>query len=179
MFVVVTLYGSWTPTLSSVQHILFTISGQSRVEPRSQDSQNLNYFSGVCFFFNSTLNPILYSVMSLRFRRGFRDMRRNVLQKMFNSSSHQSEGSGSKYSPRQRKRFASLNLCPVAIFVVIQTLDTKRSEAADPVEVRITLYWYIYTLIWNNERELCCWEKNINSNINTALWCCDLNICED
>ena len=74
------------------------------------DSSNiyLGSFSGVCFFFNSTLNPILYSVMSLRFRRGFRDMRRNVLQKMFNSSSQQSDGSGSKYSPRQRKRLASV-----------------------------------------------------------------------
>ena len=28
MFVVVTLYGTWTPTLNSVQHILFTYSGE-------------------------------------------------------------------------------------------------------------------------------------------------------
>ena len=29
MFVVVTLYGTWTPTLHSVQHILFTYSGEN------------------------------------------------------------------------------------------------------------------------------------------------------
>ena len=31
MFVLVTLYGSWTPTLSSIQHILFTISGHPAI----------------------------------------------------------------------------------------------------------------------------------------------------
>ena len=69
-------------------------------------------FSGVCFFFNSTLNPILYSVMSLRFRRGFRDMKRSVFQRIFQmSNSQQSEGSGSKYiySPRPRKRWVRLS----------------------------------------------------------------------
>ena len=74
--------------------------------------QTKTLFSGVCFFFNSTLNPILYSVMSLRFRRGFRDMKRSVFQRIFQlSTSQQSEGSGSKYvySPRPRKRWGCLS----------------------------------------------------------------------
>ena len=30
--------------------------------------------SGVFYYFNSILNPILYTIMSKRFRRGFNDM---------------------------------------------------------------------------------------------------------
>ena len=36
MFVLVTLYGEWTETLKSVQHILFTISGEERHYINSQ-----------------------------------------------------------------------------------------------------------------------------------------------
>ena len=39
MFVLVTLYGSWTPTLSSIQHILFTISGHPAI-----NSEKNNYY---------------------------------------------------------------------------------------------------------------------------------------
>jgi len=92
MFVLVTLYGEWTTTLTSVQHILFTISG-------------------VFFYFNSTLNPILYSVLSKRFRRGFSDIKRNLLNKLFHLSTgsqpaNQSDGSGSRklYSPNGKPR---------------------------------------------------------------------------
>merc|ERR1719210_2412149 len=55
LFVVVTLYGSWTEILQQVQHVLFMVSG-------------------VFYYFNSILNPILYTIMSKRFRRGFNDM---------------------------------------------------------------------------------------------------------
>ena len=33
--------------------------------------------SGVFYYFNSILNPILYSIMSKRFRRGFNDISGN------------------------------------------------------------------------------------------------------
>ena len=36
MFVLVTLYGEWSDTLKSVQHILFTISGEERHQINSQ-----------------------------------------------------------------------------------------------------------------------------------------------
>lgn len=87
MFVLVTLYGEWTPTLTSVQHLLFT-------------------FSGVFFYFNSALNPILYSVMSKRFRRGFADIRTRFLNKLLHlpgaAAPQQSErsGSGKLYPPQ-------------------------------------------------------------------------------
>ena len=55
MFVVVTLYGEWTLPLQQAQHVLFMVSG-------------------VFYYFNSILNPILYTIMSKRFRRGFNDM---------------------------------------------------------------------------------------------------------
>lgn len=59
----VTLYGGWTKELTAIQHIIFTVSG----ERFTSDMQLcIDTFLGVCFFFNSTLNPILYSVMSLR-----------------------------------------------------------------------------------------------------------------
>ena len=55
MFVVVTLYGEWSPRISEAQHVLFMVSG-------------------VFYYFNSILNPILYTIMSKRFRRGFHDI---------------------------------------------------------------------------------------------------------
>jgi len=55
MFVVVTLYGEWTLPLQQAQHVLFMVSG-------------------VFYYFNSILNPILYTIMSKRFRRGFHDI---------------------------------------------------------------------------------------------------------
>ena len=55
MFVVVTLYGEWSPRTQYTQHVLFMVSG-------------------VFYYFNSILNPILYTIMSKRFRRGFDDM---------------------------------------------------------------------------------------------------------
>ncbi|XP_022242466.1 pyrokinin-1 receptor-like isoform X1 [Limulus polyphemus] len=54
LFVFVSLYSEWTETLRKVNHYLFTLAG--------------------CFYyFNSTINPILYSVMSNRFRVAFRE----------------------------------------------------------------------------------------------------------
>ncbi|XP_076350574.1 neuromedin-U receptor 2-like isoform X2 [Tachypleus tridentatus] len=54
LFVFVSLYSEWTDTLRKVNHYLFTLAG--------------------CFYyFNSTINPILYSVMSNRFRVAFRE----------------------------------------------------------------------------------------------------------
>merc|ERR1719411_2420175 len=55
MFVVVTLYGDWTLPLQQAQHVLFMVSG-------------------VFYYFNSILNPILYTILSKRFRRGFSDI---------------------------------------------------------------------------------------------------------
>ncbi|ODM97259.1 Neuropeptide capa receptor [Orchesella cincta] len=54
LFVWVTQYGDWTATLRDINQALF-------------------YIAGVFYFLNSTINPILYSVMSKRFRRAFRD----------------------------------------------------------------------------------------------------------
>ncbi|XP_022254745.1 neuromedin-B receptor-like isoform X2 [Limulus polyphemus] len=54
LFVFVSLYSEWTDNLRKVNHYLFTLAG--------------------CFYyFNSTINPILYSVMSNRFRVAFRE----------------------------------------------------------------------------------------------------------
>merc|ERR1719323_1790159 len=63
MFVLVTLFESWSGTLTQVQHVLFTISG-------------------VFYYFNSVLNPILYSLMSKRFRRGFADIKRSFVNRL-------------------------------------------------------------------------------------------------
>ncbi|XP_042243363.1 neuropeptides capa receptor-like [Homarus americanus] len=53
MFVIVTSYGKWTAHLRSVNTKLY-------------------YFTGICYYLNSAVNPILYSVMSVRFRIAFR-----------------------------------------------------------------------------------------------------------
>ena len=51
----VTLYGRWTERLQQIQHVLFMVSG-------------------VFYYFNSILNPILYTILSKRFRRSFADI---------------------------------------------------------------------------------------------------------
>ncbi|XP_064490192.1 neuromedin-U receptor 2-like [Ornithodoros turicata] len=54
LFLYVSLYGKWTDSLRTVNQNLFSLAG--------------------CFFyFNSTINPILYSIMSNRFRVAFRE----------------------------------------------------------------------------------------------------------
>ncbi|KFM79479.1 Neuropeptides capa receptor, partial [Stegodyphus mimosarum] len=54
LFLYVSLYSTWTDTLRLINQNLFTLAG--------------------CFYyFNSTINPILYSVMSNRFRVAFRE----------------------------------------------------------------------------------------------------------
>ena len=71
------------------------------------------FISGVCFFFNSILNPILYSVMSLRFRRGFSDIKRNLISRIFSlsQSQQQSEGGGSgKLSSPKRLEWSAFTL---------------------------------------------------------------------
>lgn len=55
MFVIVTLQGEWTHANGQAHHILFLASG-------------------VGYYLSSCVNPLLYSVMSKRFRRGFVDM---------------------------------------------------------------------------------------------------------
>jgi len=54
LFFYVTLYSEWTPMLRQINQVLF-------------------YTAGVFFYINCTINPILYNVMSKRFRRAFRD----------------------------------------------------------------------------------------------------------
>ena len=75
MFAVVSLYGTWTKILVTAQHGLFVVSG------RSTACWSLFSFSssGVFFYFNSALKPILYYVMSKRFRHGFFDTKRKVM----------------------------------------------------------------------------------------------------
>nr|XP_053639379.1 neuromedin-U receptor 2-like [Cherax quadricarinatus] len=53
LFVIVTSYGNWSAYLRSVNSKLY-------------------YCTGICYYLNSAVNPILYSVMSIRFRIAFR-----------------------------------------------------------------------------------------------------------
>ena len=124
MFVLVTLYGSWTKTLTSAQHILFIISGSFQTFCNNLCCLNFSNL-GVFYYFNSALNPILYSLMSKRFRRGFSDIKRNLLKKMYQiPTSHHSEGNRSikLESPCGRPRFVShINLpssCSVRVHLM-------------------------------------------------------------
>ncbi|XP_023222397.1 neuropeptides capa receptor-like [Centruroides sculpturatus] len=54
LFVYVSLYGEWNDTIKRINQDLFCIAG-------------------CLYYFNSTINPILYSVMSNRFRVAFRE----------------------------------------------------------------------------------------------------------
>ena len=71
MFVVVTLYGEWTAALQKSQHVLFMVSGIIWY------TLILHFYTpnpGVFYYLHSILNPILYTILSKRFRRGFNDM---------------------------------------------------------------------------------------------------------
>ena len=39
-------------------------------------------FSGACYYLSSTINPFLYSLLSVRFRRGFQDVLRRCSGRM-------------------------------------------------------------------------------------------------
>ena len=73
MFVVVTLYREWTVGLQQASYFCSNILFAS-LEFLSQAQHVLFMVSGVFYYFNSILNPILYTIMSKRFRRGFNDM---------------------------------------------------------------------------------------------------------
>ena len=75
MFVLVSLYGTWTKTLVTAQHVLFVVSGRCTAHRPLLSFSS----SGVFFYFNSALKPILYYGMSKRFRHGFSDTKRKVL----------------------------------------------------------------------------------------------------
>ena len=52
---------------------------------------------GAFYYLNSAINPVLYSLMSKRFRRGFSDMRLNLLDKMCHlPSSWKEDASGER-----------------------------------------------------------------------------------
>lgn len=74
MFVIVTLNGTWTQTNGSAHHVLFLASGE--LQGYKSDWKKVTFSSslGVGYYLSSCVNPLLYSVMSKRFRRAFRDM---------------------------------------------------------------------------------------------------------
>lgn len=73
MFVVVTLYREWTVGLQQATYFFQTFC--LRHQRNCDQAQHVLFMvSGVFYYFNSILNPILYTIMSKRFRRGFNDM---------------------------------------------------------------------------------------------------------
>ena len=117
MFVFITLYGNWTATSTSAQHLLFVFSGI--FTESSQLPLSASNVSGIFYYFNSALNPILYSVLSKRFRRGFSDIKRKLLNKVFHGQSLQSDGNSSlvKESPLRNRqpRYVASNSCVLYI----------------------------------------------------------------
>jgi len=59
LFMLVTLKNAWNKQLMYVQYVLYILSG-------------------VLYYFNSIFHPLVYSLMSKRFRRAFRDIKRNI-----------------------------------------------------------------------------------------------------
>jgi hypothetical protein len=57
----------------------------------------MNQLLGVFYYFNSAINPVLYSLMSKRLRRGLSDMKLNLLDKMCHlPSSWREDASGKR-----------------------------------------------------------------------------------
>lgn len=82
LFVVVTLRGGWNRHTGYAHYVLYLASGAyiniSRVctndVPYLQTLCMPINFSGVGYYLSSSVNPLLYSVFSRRFRRGFTNM---------------------------------------------------------------------------------------------------------
>ena len=88
MFVFVTLKGEWSKSLTRAQHILFMISGQNQ---NFSLIKTKDLILGVFYYFNSTLNPVLYSLLSKRFQEGFHHLKRNFMQRACHFSSSSSD----------------------------------------------------------------------------------------
>ena len=76
MFTLVTFLGVWDEQLATDQHVLFIVAGQTF---QSYCSQNHLLLAGVFYYFHSILNPIIYSLLSKRYRRAFIDMARDMM----------------------------------------------------------------------------------------------------
>ena len=63
---------------------------------------NIFFFPGVFYYFNSVLNPILYSLMSKRFRRGFSDIKRSLVNRyvLYLHTRYVEQKNGEKPNPR-------------------------------------------------------------------------------
>ena len=84
----------------------------------------ISTIAGVFYYFNSALNPILYSVMSKRFRRGLTDLKIKLIEKIFQfPPAHNIDGMGSKKeeSPQERQRLVILH----SIFIFAAGFDRK------------------------------------------------------
>ena len=136
--------------------------------------------------------------MSLRFRRGFRDMRRNVFQRMFHSSSfHQSDGSGSR-SPRPRRRWAhgfdydylydyhylyDYNYHYIVLFSILfihsiilfipsqQTLDTEGPAPSDYAQVNIHQQEEVSLVVFLFIWFLALLSRQSAVHLNQQIWC--------
>ncbi|KAK3855107.1 hypothetical protein Pcinc_038468 [Petrolisthes cinctipes] len=105
MFVIVTSNNSWTDQLLSVNTKLFV-------------------FTGTCYYLNSAVNPILYSVMSVRFRNalrrsvcGGRDWARRKQHHYNNSNTTVKSREISNYSFTRRLQMPSTKINDVGIHV--------------------------------------------------------------
>ena len=96
MFVFLTKLDAWTSKLGKIQSILHLVSGKSSsvIFAIFTNDLHLIYFYiviGCCCFLSSAANPFLYSLLSKRFRRGFHDIKQNILSNcrrlMYQSSS--------------------------------------------------------------------------------------------
>ena len=153
---------------------------------------NARSVPGVFFYFNSTLNPILYSVMSKRFRRGFSDIKLNLFNRLVqlssaSSHSQHSDGTATRKlcsphgKPRwgQQELFANfqqetLNLhCWNFDILVTELFSLWQASAKEEKETQISrLLFHLISylrLIINSESP--CGDINLNtviSNISFA-----------
>ncbi|CAD6244933.1 GSCOCG00013539001-RA-CDS [Cotesia congregata] len=77
---------------------------------------NILYFSRIMFYLNSAVNPILYNLMSSRFRLGFRKIFRVIKRTRTDRSTVRSSTTGTRLS---RRTITSRNFFMILIFSVV------------------------------------------------------------
>ena len=84
--VVVSFFLCWAPF--HIQRMFAILVGQEPTDPQVNLYNLLTNISGVTYYLSATINPILYSIMSLKFRTAFKETLHQVVLSIRWTSPH-------------------------------------------------------------------------------------------
>lgn len=72
MAVVAAFFVCWAPFQAQRLYALHAYNGGDTSAEHVTGYKIITYISGILYFFSATVNPILYNIMSLKFRQAFK-----------------------------------------------------------------------------------------------------------